>query len=339
MKEQTYKEKVETLIAYLKNQASFSINTLHSDEFDLLNDVKRYSRNYGNEDNKVYLDVLTKLANEFATRKDSIFSINISVEKHRAAYVELLERIVYTYQNVSKEEAIKIAYNSLETRTKFTDALQRFYTNFANAILYKGILDEVLVGVNETLDSKVTIKRGTFVDRGAMAYNNHDLYNRVYNSGLSLLDYAHKHFIDSFQQKDYFRPEAVGCNSKIAKVILERPNTCLDELINVINLLNEGELDIFGYYELTKLNPLFLKNIAKEHNLVTTNLSKFVSKNANPHSEESKVNKEMAGERIINSEVVSDELKIKAKQALVELDMPLTVSYYNQKLRQLIKSK
>ena len=42
---------------------------------------------------------------------------------------------------------------------------------------------------------------------------------------------------------------------------------------------------------------------------------------------------------VINSEEISYDLKLQAKNALDNLGMPQTVSYYNQMLRKLIKSR
>ena len=339
MKEKQYKKNIDTLIFYLKNQAAFSATTLYDNEMELLSDIKKYARYYGNEDNQVYIDILTKIAEDYVPGRESIFSFDKGAGRHRAAYVDLLERVITAYKNEGREEAVKIAYNSQDTRTKFIESLERFNSNFANSVLYKDILDDVLAGVKEKMNNRAVIKRNTYLDNKALCSTCDNFYDKVYNSGLSLLDYAHQNYVDAFNHKNYFRPDLVGCEEKMAKEIMARKDTCTAELINVINLINNDEIDIFGYYELTKINPLYLKPIAKENGLNSANLSKFITKYSNPHAEEFKVDREMEGKLVIASEEVSAELKASAKQALVDLGMPLTVPYYNQMVRKLIKSK
>ena len=339
MKEKGYKKNIETLISYLKNQASFSATTLYDNEMELLNDIKRYSKEYGNEENKIYLDILTKVAEDYVPGRAAIFAFDKGAGRHRPAYVDLLERVITAYKRDGKEEAIKIAYNSLDSRTKFTNALERFNANYANAVLYKAMFDEVSKGVEEKLNNRAVISRNTYLDNKALCSTYDDLYHRVYNSGLSLLDYAHQNYIDSFKINNYFRPDLGGCEEKMATEIMSRKDTCMDILIDVINKINNEEIDVFGYYELTKLNPLHLKTIAKDNNLGAPALSKFITKHANPHDEESKVLKEMDAKLVINSEEISYDLKLQAKNALDNLGMPQTVSYYNQMLRKLIKSR
>lgn len=337
VKEDNYKKRIESLINDLKNSIRITIKTQHNNNKELLEDLKLYVANDLKDEDKVYIDVLYKLANRKNT-KDCVFSLNSITTKANAAYVVLLERIIKAYK-VDKKEAIKIAINSQTDRNKFTDAYDKFNNYYVNASLYKYILDDVLKAVNEN-NKPNEEKRNTYINKKAMTLSIDNIYNDIYRSGLSLLDYAHTHFIDSKKHKNFFRPDLLNIESALANALLDRKDTCLDELINIINMINNGELeDGIEYYKLTKLNPATLKNIAKDYNLNTVTLSKFVSNNANPQNEEYKINTIIEGKLVIAEEEVSEELKLQAKQYMIDLDMPLSIKYYSNIVRKLIKSK
>ena len=337
MNDQLYKQKIENLISYLKNGAAFYTTIEYKSNSDMKYDLKRYMRIYSNDENKVYLDILCKVADE-DLKNNHIFGFDIGSRRNAASYLTLIERVLYAYKNEGKKTAVNIAFNSESTRVRFSDSYERFLSNFYNAILYKDVLDDVLKDVKEKCKSDDK-KRTTYINNKALCSTNDNIYIIVKESGLSLLDFAHRFYVDNLLHKNFLRPDVVCKDSKLASELMQRESTCLPELIDVINKINNNEIDVIDYYKLTKLNPLYLKNIAKDLGIATPNLSKFVYSNQNPHSEEYKVNLAMNGTLIISNEEVSEELKQKAKQIMVDLDIPLIPNYYNKMVRKLIKSK
>ena len=338
MNKPEYCRKIESLIYYLKIGAAFKTTIAYSNKADFLRDLKKYIKNDLTDENKVYIDILYKMAISKKGEDLCIFYYNNDPLFAKYKYIELISEVLNTYKN-NKEEAITIAVKSFDKYTKYPDALKKFNNKFYNAILYRDILNEVLEEAIKRYKEPEE-KRNSYLNLDALRHSNDDIYQEVYDSGLSLLDYAHTYFVDSTAHQRFFSPRIAGCDKDLVDEILSRKDTCLNELFNVISKIDTGEIaDAIDYYELTMLNPLYLKKLANEYNLLSIPVRKFISKNINPHSEKTMVEGQIKEKMIINNTEVSREIKVLARDKMIEMGMPLSAAYHKQFIRKLLKSK
>ena len=308
--------------------------------------VKKY-RNAGlvTEENRKYVDVLTNIGRVCKNDMVKYFDINGEESTGNDNYDFIIRKVLREYKT-NKDKAIIIACDSLVSGSKydrllFEKAVEAFNDRYVNSNLFMDDLLEILKLVDEKRNKPA--KRTTYLDNKSLtskveSSTHNDIYQRVYNSGLSLRDYAHKNFVDS-KLRNFFNPVANGFDERMSQEILSRKDIFTGEILEVVNKINNEEIDIIEYYKLTKLNPVVLRNIAKEHGIITATLSKFANAYANPSSDEEKLDKFIVGYMVVSEEVASDEIKSDAKLALIDNEIPLTIGCYRQMVRQLIKSK
>ncbi len=308
--------------------------------------VKKYrNEGYVNDQNRKYVDVLTNIGRISKNDMVKYFDINGEESKGNDNYDFIIRKALMEYK-VNKDRAVRTALDGLVSgsgcgSSMFEKAVEAFKDRYVNSNLFMDDLLEILRLCDEKRNEpakRTTYSDGKLLTLKVESASHNDVYQRVYNSGLSLRDYAHKNFVDS-KLRNFFNPAANGFDERMSQEILSRKDTFTDEILDIANKIINEEIDIIEYYKLTKLNPVVLRNIAKEHGIITATLSRFANTYANPSSDEEKLDKFIGGYKVVSEETSSEKIKLVAKQALIDMGIPLTISCYKPMLRQLIKSK
>ena len=328
----TYIKNIRTLINYLKSFCNFRISTVYRNIDSFKSDLNTFKKYNMKEEDVVYIEILERMANAKKPADIQIFSLTDNQQKNVYAYVNFLEQVFRTYQE-DREKAIKMALDNEGSFNSFENSMKRLNNGYCNAILYKPMADDII--------SEMKKRKTTKADKNKVVedINNDSIYHRVYNSGLSLLDYAHEHFIETNGIKSYFKPEISGCSKEMAAEIKSRKDKHLNEILSIIEMINDGYLDIVDYYKKTRLNPVFLTNLAKEHGLSSVKLACFVNKYKNPHHETKQIEKLIDGKLVIDHEEVSKETMVKVFNKMKEMDMVLKYTYYMDFLREDIENE
>lgn len=346
MYDEIFKTNVEAGIGLVMSNNIDKIITFFGSKRAVAIQVKKY-RNAGlvTEENRKYVDILTNIGNVKSQDMVKYFDLNGEENSRTDNYDFIIRKVLREYK-INKDKAIRIACDSLVSGSRynsllFEKAVEAFKDRYVNSNLFMDDLLEILRLSNEKRNEPA--KRTTYLDSKSLtskveSSTHNDIYQRVYNSGLSLRDYAHKNFVDS-KLRNFFNPVANGFDERMSQEILSRKDIFTSEILEVVNKINNEEIDIIDYYKLTKLNPVVLRTIAKENGIITATLSKFASAYANPSSDEEKLDKFIVGYKVVSEEVASDEIKSDAKLALIDNEIPLTIGCYKQMVRQLIKSK
>ena len=346
MYDEVFKSNVESGIGLVMSNNIDKIVKFFGSKRAVAIQVKKY-RNAGlvTEENRKYVDVLTNIGNVKSQDMVKYFDINGEESIGNDNYDFIIRKALREYK-VNKDRAARTALDGLVSGARydssmFGKAVEAFKDRYVNSNLFMDDLLEILRLSNEKRNEPA--KRTTYLDSKSLtskveSSTHNDIYQRVYNSGLSLRDYAHKHFVDS-KLRNFFNPVANGFDERMSQEILSRKDIFTGEILEVVNKINNEEIDIIDYYKLTKLNPVVLRTIAKENGIITATLSKFASAYANPSSDEEKLDKFIVGYKVVSEEVASDEVKSDAKLALIDNEIPLTIGCYKQMVRQLIKSK
>ena len=346
MYDEVFKTKVEAGIGLVMSNNIDKIITFFGSKRAVAIQVKKY-RNAGlvTEENRKYVDVLTNIGRVCKNDMVKYFDLNGEESIGNDNYDFIIRKALREYK-VNKDRAARTALDGLVSGARydssmFGKAVEAFKDRYVNSNLFMDDLLEILRLSNEKRNEPA--KRTTYLDSKSLtskveSSTHNDIYQRVYNSGLSLRDYAHKNFVDS-KLRNFFNPVANGFDERMSQEILSRKDIFTGEILEVVNKINNEEIDIIDYYKLTKLNPVVLRTIAKENGIITATLSKFANAYANPSSDEEKLDKFMVGYKVVSEEVAIDEIKSDAKLALIDNEIPLTIGCYKQMVRQLIKSK
>jgi hypothetical protein len=326
--------KIRRLFSYLKNYAAFGISTEYRDMDMFKKALEEYKQTNMREEDKIYIKILERMANAKKPSDTQIFSLANSVQKTSYAYVNFLEMVFKKYLK-NRDKAIKFAYENEGTFNSFDNAIERLNNGYVNSIIYKDMAEDISNEIKKINEEKQRIQ-----DAKKKKNTDNDItsiYHKVYNSGLSLLDYAHEHFVDTNGVKSYFRPDISGCDKEMAEVILSRKNTHINEVLDIISSINDGKMTILEYYKKTRLNPSFLIIIANEYGLLSVSLRIFVSKYKNPHNEINQIESLIEGKLVLESEEVSKETMINMYNKMKEMDMVLKYKYFLDYLREDIK--
>ena len=346
MYDNVFKSNVEAGIGLVMSNNIDKIITFFGSKRAIAIQVIKY-RNAGlvTDQNRKYVDILTNIGNVKSQDMVRYFDLNGEENSRTDNYDFIIRKVLREYK-INKDRAVRTALDGLVSGSSydcllFEKAVEAFKDRYVNSNLFMDDLLEILKLVDERKNKPA--KRTTYLDSKSLTSKverstHNDVYQRVYNSGLSLRDYAHKNFVDS-KLRNFFNPVANGFDKRMSQEILSRKDIFTGEILEVVNKINNEEIDIIDYYKLTKLNPVVLRTIAKENGIITATLSRFANAYANPSNDEEKLDKFIVGYKVVSEEVASDEIKSDAKLALIDNEIPLTIGCYKQMVRQLIKSK
>lgn len=263
--------------------------------------------------------------------KKEVFSLD---EKFLASYYPdyafKLHKILNAY-NSSKDKGYRIAKELVKTSNRLSAMTEKFKKQYANSGDYLEALYDIMNYLNKGVKKTTTYVNIGKVspERAQMA----SIIQKIYNSGLSILDYyfynttplgINTYFCDKVSHKD-----------KIALEIKERRDTTYPIILDIIDKINNKELDYVGYYEITKLNPYYLIAIAKDNNLFTEDLARFISLlRANNQLD---VERELNGTLVINEEKIPRVVKEQAIEYIKSIDAPMDALVYESMIKRLIR--
>ena len=232
----------------------------------------------------------------------------------------------------NKDKGLRVAKEYIKTRKAYLSFVEHFKKKYVNAEDYLADLEEIskVFDKKEEKKCKTFINNENFKDDPAEKLN---FLKKIYDSGLSLMDYFYYNYVPI----DFNRFFSYRCDKKDkqALAIVKRNNTTYPLVVQLINKINNDEIDYVGYYETTKLNPCYIVAIAKENNIYTAQLAKFISKLR--LNRPVNVEKELNGELVINEQYISRELKEEAIRYLNSIDAPIDLALYNNMVRRLVK--
>ena len=240
---------------------------------------------------------------------------------------------MYKILNAYKEnndKGIRVAKEYFKSEKAFQKAIDRFEKAHINADEFLDDLNDILPSYgNVVKKEKGYINRSIYRDTEAMR----KVLIAIHESNLSLLDYC---FYNSttFGFATYFG-ECIRRNNKKAIEIKNRKDKTYKVIIEIINKINNEELDYVGYYETTNLNPYLLINIARENDLYTDVLARFIS--VLRANNQLNIEKELNGVLVISEEEIPREIKEQAIEYLNSINAPMDTVVYNNMVRRLIK--
>ena len=326
-----YVLRIRRLIAYFNTYSNFSLCIVYKNVSDLQKELKLYKENNMRNGDEVYIQILERMAYPKTPADRQLFALTDNQQKKVYAYVNLLENVFNTYM-VDRNEAIRMAWNAEGTRVSFSGAVERLKNGYCNAILYKEMYDDILCELSKKQKPVTKVKKSKTGENNIITNDSEcNIFHKVYNSGLSLLDYAHTHFVDINCCKSYFRPDISGCCKEMADELYSRKINCIDELKEIIDLIINRKITILEYYKRTRINPAFLPRLAKDFKIIEGNnvsLNCFSNKYKDPHNEIRQIENLLTHSLIIDKEEVDTEFMKKIYQEMKDNNEPLKYSLF-----------
>jgi len=231
----------------------------------------------------------------------------------------------------NKEKGIRVAKEYIKSKNTFINTVNNFSKKYSNASDFAEMFNEIA----NSYDS-VKKKQTKYIDTSVVSQDvdeKHKLLKRIYDSGLSVLDYFfYNHAPLGFST---FFTQRCNRKDKLALEINNRNNKTYPIIVKIINQINNDEIDYVGYYEITKLNPYLLINIAKENGIYTDTLAIFIR--ALRLNNQLNVEKELNGTLVINEEQIPREIKEQAIEYLNSINAPIDTVVYNNMVKRLVK--
>ena len=319
-----FKENIDKLLKMMKSGKNIYYNGIYSNMSEFLIDCKKYLQANPYKYNEVKLLIDIYCLND----KENAFFIDNMISRCERKYVYKLQSILKVYV-IDKEKGYQIANKLYKSNSSFISAMKKFENKFINSALYM----PYLIDISKHVQDEVKVKNQTYL-RYATLGTNREYLDIVYESGLSLIDYAHLNLIDYhlYNEAIYSRSE------NKAKEVRKRPIKYLPELLEIINKVSNNELTYIEYFKLTKLSPYVLKKIASENNINNKNLSIFYSRYSNNNP---KINKELElnTQKSINNMEISRNTVEQVFDYLEENEIPVNSITYNELLRTYIKKR
>ncbi len=318
-------ENIEEMYELMKKGEKFFLEAYYSDKRSFLKDCKLFLSK--NPDKYNEIKILIKIINN--KDKTSVFYTNSLYNIHEKKYVFNFQKILNEYF-INKERAYKIANDLYLKPNNFNRDLNYFNNQFINSeIFIKDLMD--ICNHIEIKSSKK--KDGKYVPDNTLITNPNYL-DIVYDSGLSLIDYAHYNLIDytEYSESIYSR----SCNK--AKEVRKREDKTIPTILDIIKKIANNELSYVEYFKLSKLNFYMLKRIACENNLYSKEVAIFVNKYIKQNSI---INKEveLRVKKVIKNVEVPHEIIEEALNFLEDNNIPLTKKTYNEVLHELVKKR
>ena len=264
--------------------------------------------------------------------EDNIFSLDeLFLCKAYPNYAFKLHKILNAYKS-NKEKGIRLSKELIKNKKTLENTIEKFKEKYSNYDEYINDLNDI-VNSYDSQEKKVT----QYVDNTKLRNDTRkgkNLLQDIYDSGLGLLDY---YFYNRVPINFYAYYSNRLCNKDpMALEISLRENKTTPILLDLIKKIDNDELDSVGYYEITKLNPYYLIKIAKDNNMYSKNVSKFIY--LLRYSYKINIQSELNNNLVIDSIEVNKETKEQAIEYLQSLDAPINVTNYKSMVRRLIKS-
>ena len=266
--------------------------------------------------------------------ESNVFAINEELPFNAPNYALELQEILKIY-TINKENGIKKVYNYRDTKEKFLQIVDKFKNKYTNSDEYMDTLFEIANNLKS--GSKKNKKCVTKTSK----YNNENevLFQKIYNSGLSIIDYMFYNYVEADNFLSYVsNKKYYAKNNNTYETVLNRPNKTLPIILDIIEKIKNNEIDYVEYYELTKLNPMYLRYIARDNNIECGYLNAFISNIHTQNLNLLTIETIYEDKMVINEEEISLELKKKAIDHLQSINAPLNATNYHIVIRKLVKS-
>lgn len=317
--------KIEEMINDQKRGKRIRKETYYDDSMKFYDDYERYRlNNLNNKDVIEQLDILINTVNELSD--DHVFYLYDELPASPYSYRYVFQNLIEQYLK-DKQIAYHRAYEYKKNYNEFNKLINSFKSTYINANLYLDILIDLCNYIKEKSNNYST--RKTQIKRLKK-----ELLDEVYDSNLSLIDYS---FYNTFNIQDYkyLLFNLSKNNEKKNEEIKTREDKTIRYILILIDAIRNKDIDIVEYYELTKLHPILLVDIARKNKLVNTEFTNFL-KLLNSKSF-ANLDVELKSKLIINQEEVSEDIKRKAFEYLNLIEAPTTVVAYKTMVRKLIK--
>ena len=301
-------------------------------ESDFLNATKDYLTQNPSKAGELKVLIATVTTN----KQNHVFYLNETLIGNQPQYAYLIQKVLKAYK-ISINEAVRKALNSNEIHNNFDNIISLFEKRYVNSSIYM----PTLIKINEAMKEVGTKEqRNVFLNinafRNVVSNNDEKLIEDIYNSNLSIYDYAFDNVIDIHNLVNILRAGKVKEITKRNKEILNRPFKREQEVIDILYRVIEEDLDIIEYYKICKIAPFYLKLIAVKHDIRHKKLSIFFGMTLNNDSNiEIAEDKALEEERIFGKNKITQEGKEYAINYLKENNIPLTRYTYNTMLRKI----
>ena len=322
---------IKTMLQDQKSLKTVILFNYYENERIFLQDAKSYLQYCTSDEEKIELDLLINTIIN-GTQKN-LFYLDYEVEDS-PNYVRSFQLIIKEYFK-NRDIAYRKATDIWSTRKKMDSAINSFSKRFINSQIYMPIIMDIAINMEQRLNNK---KNNSYVKKGALSYSvDKNVINDIYESGMSLLDYAFYNSIDYSLYNNYFS----SCKNTREDIleICNRENTVEDKIISIIQMINSEELDIFDYYKLCKLKLPLLGRFASKYNLTSPIFSNFLKNSSQMTLGKIQINKLYSDQLIINDYVVPIEIKKQAIDYLESIGAPITYNHYKEIIRRLIDEK
>ena len=319
---------IKQMLEDQKSGKRINIEDYYDDTMSFYDDFEVYK--LLNLDNSVIqheLNILITTVKE--ENNDRIFYLDKNLDND-FDYLKMIQKLLVLYHK-DKQSAYEEAFKFIKAPREFNKLIIEFKASYLNADLYINDLASISNYVfnsnyNKTDKPKEEIiKEQTYADI---------LLDKIYNSNLSITDYS---FYYSLGEE--FNKKTINKLSRIDKdkynEIKNRKDTTIKQILSIIDKINKNDLPILDYYDLTKLNPIILNQIALKYNVKTYIFKEYLKTLNSPYK--TNLKKELTTPFIISEKLVDNDTKEKAFKILEEKEIPQTVINYKAMVRSLLK--
>ena len=263
---------------------------------------------------------------------DKIFTIEDSfLNREYTNSAFKMYKILKAYSE-NRDKGIRVAKEYIKSKNTFINTVGYFQKQYSNADEFLDAIEDIAL----SYDEKKTKKPTGYINTETIKRDTNEkkmILKKIYDSGLSMLDYFF-YYCTPLGFSTYFGERCLR-NDKLALEINKRKDKTIPLIIEIIDKINNSEIDYVGYYETTRLNPYHLIAIAKDNDMYTDILARFVSTLRT--NNRLNIQNELNGTLVIEEEQISREIKEQAIEYLNSINAPMDTVVYNNMVRRLIK--
>ncbi|MBR1416206.1 MAG: hypothetical protein IJ572_00105 [Bacilli bacterium] len=323
--------KLETMLEIQKEGKRIIFEIYYDNKKDFLNDAKEYLKLHNNlaKEIKILVDTITY------GNPSNTFYVNDTNDDYSPNYIWHFQEILKLYSR-DKIRGLRRAMDFKKKAKVFENQIEMFRNRYINADLYLDTLEEI----KDAIEKENNIKKKTKyveIENISNASLDKEIIHDIYLSGYSFIDYAFYNPIDISACYTYFGNINENSKNKEAIEIKHRESKTIPLILEIIERINNDDLDIIEYFEITKLNPTKLIFFAKQYGLRSYKLNNFISS----YKDSSIINVEKVfnGKLIISNQEVPLSTKKEAVNYLNAINAPINSMSYNAMIKRLVNKK
>ena len=319
--------KIQKMLKDQKLGKRVRIGSYYNDEMNFWDDFERCK--FSNLKNEQLCDELQILANTVREYNDeNVFYLEGELPFSTSNYKEIFQNLIKQYL-IDKEIAYHKAYEYKKSIIEFNKLIDNFKDTYVNADLYLDILKDLSNYISKESENYMNPKT-------RIKYANIELIKKIYDSNLSIIDYSFYNRITYGDLRNIYSNLSKADKEKYLEIKQRQDNT-LRYILIILDQIKNNDISLIEYYELTKLDPFLLQQVARENNMYDQAFSKFfrLLKYNTPVNIES----ELKSKLIISQEEISAEMKQEAYDYLKAIEAPTNTVVYKEMIRKLMKEK